>query len=399
MDKRNTNKKQITIIFLGVVMSGSLLLSGCKAKQQMAMPMPEVAVIKVHTQPIVLTTELPGRTSAYRIAEIRPQVSGIIQKRLFTEGSDVNEGQVLYQIEPAPFQAAVNNAKASLARAEASLPSIKSRVERYKELLVAKAVSQQEFDDATSSQNQIEAEIQYYKAALDTANINLSYTKITAPISGRIGRSSITDGAMVTGYQAVALATIQQLNPIYVDVPQSTTEMLRLNRHLKTGMLDQNEASKNAVKLFLEDGTPYPLAGTLQFRDITVDPTTASVILRVVFPNPESELLPGMFMRAVVEEGVQEKAILISQQAILRDVKGNPMAYVVNEDKEVEVRMLSIDRAIGNQWLVTSGLEVGDRLVVEGIQKVRPGATVKVATYKSGKDAKSAAQTQMGGGH
>ncbi|MCE5341877.1 MAG: efflux RND transporter periplasmic adaptor subunit [Planctomycetaceae bacterium] len=388
---------QITIIFIGVVMSGVFLLAGCKGKQQMTMPMPEVVAIKVHTQPVVLKTELPGRTSAYRIADVRPQVSGIIQKRLFTEGSDVNEGQVLYQIDPAPFQAAVNNAKASLTRAEASLPSVKSRVERYKELLVDKAVSQQEFDDATSSLNQIEAEIQYYKAMLDTANINLGYTKITAPISGRIGMSSITDGAMVTAYQQVVLATVQQLNPIYVDVPQSTSEMLRLNRHLKTGMLDQNEASKNTVKLFLEDGTPYPLAGTLQFRDITVDPTTASVILRVVFPNPEGELLPGMFMRAVIEEGVQEKAILIPQQAILRDVKGNPMAYVVNEDKEVEIRMLNLDRAIGDQWLVTSGLEVGDRLVIEGIQKVRPGAAVKVVIYKNGKDAKSAAQNQMSG--
>jgi membrane fusion protein (multidrug efflux system) len=394
--KRNEIEK---IILLAVVLASCVIFSGCgKRPPQMQMPMPEVAAIKVQAQPVVLTTELPGRTSAYRIADVRPQVSGIIQKRLFTEGNDVNEGQVLYQIDPAPFQAAVNNAKASLTRAEASLPSIKARVGRYKELLDAKAVSQQEFDDATSSFNQIEAEIQYYKAMLDTANINLGYTKITAPISGRIGRSSITDGAMVTAYQQVALATIQQLNPIYVDVPQSTTEMLRLNRHLKTGMLDQNEASKNAVKLFLEDGTPYPLAGTLQFRDITVDPTTASIILRIVFPNPQGELLPGMFMRAVIEEGVQEHAILIPQQAVLRDVKGNPMAYVVNEDKEVEVRPLALDRAIGDQWLVISGLEVGDRLVVEGIQKVRPGATVKVVMSKAGKDAKSASQNQMSGG-
>jgi membrane fusion protein (multidrug efflux system) len=378
---------------------GCFLFIGCGKPPQMQMPIPEVAAVKVQSQPIVLTTELPGRTSAYRIAEIRPQVSGIIQKRLFVEGTDVNEGQVLYQIDPAPFEAAVNNAKASLARAEASLPSIKLRVERYKELLAAKAVSQQEFDDASSSLNQVEAEIQYYKAALDTANINLGYTKITAPISGRIGRSSITDGAMVTAYQPVSLATIQQLNPIYVDVPQSTSEMLRLNRHLKTGMLDQNEVSKNTVKLFLEDGTSYPLTGTLQFRDITVDPTTASVILRVVFPNPDGVLLPGMFMRAIIEEGVNEKAILIPQQAVMRDAKGNPMAYVVNEDKEVEARPLVIDRELGNKWLVTAGLKVGERLIVEGVQKVRPGATVKVVTYKDGGDAKSTAQTQMGGGH
>lgn len=386
---------QITVMFVSC-----FLFIGCgKRPAQMQMPTPEVAVIKVQTQPVILTTELPGRTSAYRIAEVRPQVSGIIQKRLFTEGSDVNEGQVLYQIDPAPFEAAVNNAKASLARAQASLPSIKSRVERYKELLEAKAVSQQEFDDASSALNQVEAEIQYYKAALDTANINLGYTKITAPIAGRIGRSSITDGAMVTAYQPVALATIQQLNPIYVDVPQSTSEMLRLNRHLKMGMLDQNEVSKNTVKLFLEDGTAYPLTGTLQFRDITVDPTTASVILRIVFPNPDGVLLPGMFMRAVIEEGVNEKAILVPQQAVTRDVKGNPFVLIVNEDKDVEVRPLVIDREVGDKWLVTAGLEPGERLIVEGGHKVRPGMSVKVVTYKSAADAKSAAQSKMGGGH
>ena len=351
----------------------------------MMMPTPEVAIIKIQPQKAELTTELPGRTSAYRIAEIRPQVSGLIQKRLFTEGSDVNEGQVLYQIDPAPFEAAVNNVKASLSRAEATLPSIKLRAERYQELLADKAVSQQEYDDVTSSLKQAEAEIQFYKARLDSANIDLSYTKITAPISGRIGRSNITDGAMVTAYQPVALATIQQLDPIYVDVPQSTTEMLRLNRHLRDGKLNKNE-NQNKVKLFLEDGTEYPLMGALQFRDVTVDQTTASVTYRVVFQNPENILLPGMFTRVVVVEGVQEQAILIPQQSIMRDTKGNPLALIVNEDKAVEPRMLVIDRAIGNQWLVTSGLEIGDRLIVEGLQKVRPGAVVKTVLFKPNKE-------------
>jgi membrane fusion protein (multidrug efflux system) len=366
-------------------MIGGLSLTGCKGKQQPMMPQPEVAIIKIQPQKAVLTTELPGRTAAYRIAEIRPQVSGLILKRLFTEGSDVNEGQVLYQIDPAPFEAAVNNVKASLSRAEATLPSIKLRAERYQELLADKAVSQQEYDDVTSSLKQAEAEIQFYKARLDSANIDLGYTKITAPISGRIGRSNVTDGAMVTAYQQVALATIQQLNPIYVDVPQSTTEMLRLNRHLKDGKLNKNE-NQNKVKLFLEDGTEYPLMGALQFRDVTVDQTTSSVIYRVVFENPENILLPGMFMRVVVVEGVQEQAILVPQQAIMRDTKGNPLALIVNEDKAVEPRMLVLDRAIGDQWLVTSGLEIGDRLIAEGIQKVRPGAVVKTVLYKPNKE-------------
>ncbi|HAL45126.1 MAG: efflux transporter periplasmic adaptor subunit [Planctomycetes bacterium GWF2_42_9] len=378
-------KKIIISGLLSIVIISWCSLSGCKGKPQMMMPTPEVAIIKIQPQKAELTTELPGRTSAYRIAEIRPQVSGLIQKRLFTEGSDVNEGQVLYQIDPAPFEAAVNNVKASLSRAEATLPSIKLRAERYQELLADKAVSQQEYDDVTSSLKQAEAEIQFYKARLDSANIDLSYTKITAPISGRIGRSNITDGAMVTAYQPVALATIQQLDPIYVDVPQSTTEMLRLNRHLRDGKLNKNE-NQNKVKLFLEDGTEYPLMGALQFRDVTVDQTTASVTYRVVFQNPENILLPGMFTRVVVVEGVQEQAILIPQQSIMRDTKGNPLALIVNEDKAVEPRMLVIDRAIGNQWLVTSGLEIGDRLIVEGLQKVRPGAVVKTVLFKPNKE-------------
>ncbi|MEN6386389.1 MAG: efflux RND transporter periplasmic adaptor subunit [Phycisphaerales bacterium] len=377
--------KNVKIIWVSILLMGFLSFIGCGKKMQPMPSEPEVAIINIQPQPQELVTELPGRTSAYRIAEIRPQVNGIIQKRLFTEGADVNCGQVLYQIEPAPFQAAVNNAKASLARSEATLPSIQLRVERYKELLEDKAVSQQEYDDATSALNQAQADIQYWKAMLDTAQINLSYTSVTAPISGRIGKSTVTDGALVTAYQPVALATIQQLNPIYVDVPQSTTEMLRLNRHLRNGKLNKNE-NQNKVKLFLEDGTEYPLMGTLQFRDITVDQTTASVTYRVVFENPDNILLPGMFMRVLVVEGVQEQAILIPQQAVSRDTKGNPIALIVDEDKKVQPRMLVLDRAIGDQWLVTSGLEAGDRLIVEGIQKVRPGAVVKTVLYKPNKE-------------
>jgi membrane fusion protein, multidrug efflux system len=386
------------ILFSTVLLCG-LLPTGCR-RQQPPPPVTEVTAVTVQPQQVVLTTELPGRTSAYLVAEIRPQVNGLIQKRLFTEGSDVNAGQVLYQIDPAPFQAALDNAKASLSRAEASLTSIRLRVERYKDLLTDKAVSQQDYDDAASSLNQVEADIQYWKAMVETAHINLGYTRVTAPISGRIGKSNVTDGALVTAYQPMAMSTIQQLDPIYVDVPQSTTDLLRLNRRIEDDHLNQDGMNQKKVKLFLEDGTAYPLEGTLQFRDVTVDPTTGSVILRIVFPNPEGVLLPGMFVRTVVEEGIQEQAILIPQQAVSRDMKGNPIAMIVDADEKVQPRMLTLDRAIGDQWLVLSGLASGDRVIVEGVQKVRPGTTVKVVPFDT--DHKDAAnpgrKNQTGGG-
>ncbi len=354
------------------------MLGGCDRRQQFAPPPVEVAVVTIQPQQTVLTTELPGRTSAYLIAEIRPQVNGLIQKRLFTEGSDVNAGQVLYQIDPAPFQTALDNAKAALNRAEASLPSLRLRAERYKELLVDKAVSQQEYDDAASALNQAGADTRFWKAMVETAQINLGYTRVTAPISGRIGRSSVTDGALVTAYQPMPLSTIQQLDPIYVDVPQSTTELLKLNRRLEEGHFSQNGTNRKNVKLLMEDGTKYPLDGTLQFRDVTVDPTTGSVTLRIVFPNPQGVLLPGMFVRVVVQEGVQERAILVPQQAVSRDLKGNPIAMIADANDKVQPRMLTLDRAVGDRWLVSSGLASGDRVIVEGTQKVRPGDSVKV---------------------
>jgi membrane fusion protein (multidrug efflux system) len=360
-----------------IALLGGLLMFGCD-RPQAPRPhsLPEVGTVTVQPQQIVLTTELPGRTSAYRIAEIRPQVNGLIQKRLFTEGSDVQAGQVLYQIDPASFQAVYDNAKAALGKAEANLPSIRSRADRYRELLPDKAVSQQEYDDAAAALKQAEAEIEFWKATVETAHINLGYSRVTAPISGRIGRSNVTDGALVTAYQAVALTTIQQLDPIYVDVPQSTSELLRLRRNLKEGV-NNRAANQKEVHLLLEDGTAYPLEGTLQFRDVTVDPTTGSVILRLVFPNPKALLLPGMFVRAVVKEGVNEQAILIPQQAVSRDPKGNAVALIVDNAGKVQQRMLTVDRAIGDKWLVTSGLGPGDRVIVEGLQRVRPGASVK----------------------
>lgn len=344
-------------------------------------PLPEVAIVTVARQPVVLTAELPGRTSPWLIAEVRPQVSGIIQKRLFTEGSDVDAGEGLYQIDPDPFQAALDSALAALGRSEANLPAVRSRAKRVRELLIEKVVSQQDDDDATAALNQAEADVQYWKATVKTARINLQYTRIAAPISGRIGKSGVTDGAIVTAYQAVPLATIQQLDPIYVDVPQSTTEILRLRRRLDAGMLSGDSANLNKVELILGDGTKYPLEGTLQFRDVSVDPTTASVILRMVFPNPSGILLPGMFVRAVVKEGVNDQAILIPQQAVSRDSKGNPVALIVGASGKVEQRMLGLERAIGDRWLVSAGLVPGERLIVEGKQKVRPGAKVNVVPF------------------
>ncbi|PIQ93209.1 MAG: efflux transporter periplasmic adaptor subunit [Nitrospirae bacterium CG_4_10_14_0_8_um_filter_41_23] len=386
------------ITTVGVLVSCLILLTGCGKQPGTGGPpqigTPEVAVVTVQTEQVTLTTELPGRTSAYLVAEVRPQVSGIIQKRLFTEGSDVKAGHVLYQIDPAPFQAALDNTKAALARAEANLPSLNLRVERYKALLADKAVSQQDYDDAAGTLQQVRADIEYWKAAVRTARINLGYTRITAPISGRIGKSNVTDGALVTANQPVALAVIQQLDPVYVDVTQSTTELLRLKRSMEDGRLNRDGTNQNKVSLILEDGTRYPLKGTLQFRDVSVDSTTGSVILRVVFPNPKHILLPGMFVRAEVQEGVNKQAILIPQQAVSRDPKGNPIALIVDAEGKVQQRMLTLDRAIGDKWIVSAGLTPGERVVVEGLQKVRPGLAVKVVPFNENKTGHVPAATE-----
>lgn len=380
MRKNEINYGLLRFIALGAAVFSSLWLAACDRtiEAQPGPHVPEVAVVDIQPQRVELTTELPGRTSAYRIAEIRPQVNGIIQKRLFREGSDVKAGQLLYQIDPAPFQVAHDSAKASLGKAQANLPSIKLRVERYKELLVDKAVSQQEYDDAAAVMEQARADIEYWKAAVGAARINLGYTRVTAPISGRIGRSTVTDGALVTAYQPTALATIQQLDPIYVDVAQSSAELLRLKRNFETGQLSANEGNGRKVRLVLEDGTPYPMEGRLQFRDVTVDPTTGSYTLRIVVPNPENLLLPGMFVRAVVQEGVAEQAILVPQQGVSRTPKGDPVALVVDGSGTVQQRMLTLNRAIGDKWLISSGLAAGERVVVEGMLNVRPGVVVRV---------------------
>jgi len=351
--------------------------AACKSKTPPPPRLAEVGVVTIGAERTVLTTELPGRTSASLVAEIRPQVNGILQQRLFQEGSDVKAGTVLYQIDAAPYQAAYDQAKAALAVAEAKLPAARSRAERFKKLAAIKAVGEQDLDDAVSALASAEAGVASARAAAENARINLGYTPIRSPISGKIGRSSVTVGALVNAYQGSPLAVVQQLDPIYVDVVQSSAEILRLRKNMENGRLKKDEAAWSKVKLLLEDGTPYPLEGTLQFRDITVDPSTGSVTLRATFPNPQQVLLPGMFVRAVVEEGVSEQALLAPQEGISRDPKGTPVALVVNGQGLVEQRLLEVDRAIGNKWLVTRGLSAGDRVIVEGSQKVRPGMPVK----------------------
>ncbi len=375
---------KLTVVLLALV----ILLGGCdrgRGQQGGTPPVPEVAIVTIQPQQVELTTELPGRTSPYLVAEIRPQVNGIIKKRLFKEGSDVKAGQLLYQIDPAPFQVALDSAKASLGKAQANLPSIRLKADRYRELLVDKAVSRQDYDDAAAAMEQARAEIEYWKAQVEAARINLGYTRVTAPISGRIGKSSVTDGALVTAYQPMALATIQQLDPIYVDVTQASSELLRLKRNLEAGRLSADGKNGRKVCILLEDGNLCPQQGTLQFRDVTVDPATGSFTLRIVVPNPKHLLLPGMFVRAAVQEGIAEQAILIPQQGVNRTPKGEPFALIVDEAGKVQQRRLTLNRALGDQWLVSSGLAAGDRVIVEGMLNIRPGAAVKAVAWEAPK--------------
>ncbi len=374
------------IAIFGLLAGGSNLLR-CNSQQAPPPlpPPPEVAFVTVSPEPVALTTELPGRTSPYLVAEVRPQVNGLIQSRRFEEGADVKAGDVLYQIDPAPYQTAFDRAKAALAVAEANLPAVRARAERYKNALAERAVSRQDYDEAVAALEQAEATITLRKAEVESARIDLSYTPIKAPISGRIGMSHFTPGALVTAYQPAALATIHQLDPIYVDVAQSSAELLRLRRSLEAGKLTRDDDNQRKVRLLLEDGTPYPLEGTLQFRDVKVDPTTGSFTLRIVFPNPERLLLPGMYVRAVVQEGIAQQAILVPQQGVSRNPKGEAVALIVNDAGKVEQRKLTLNRAIGDKWLVASGLSAGDRLIVEGMLKVRPGGAVKAVPFDSPK--------------
>lgn len=381
-----------------VALLGGVLLSGCEKTQSAAGATksgpPEVGVIVIQPQRISLTMELPGRTSPYLISEVRPQVNGIIQKRHFTEGSDVKSGQVLYQIDPATYQAAYDSAKASLARTEANLATVRLKAQRYKDLVKIKAVSQQDYDDADAALKQSEADVASAKAAVETARINLAYTKVTAPISGRIGRSTVTDGALVTGNQSAALATIQQLDPIYVDVTQSSAELLRLKQNLASGALKTDRTGQARVRLILEDGSDYPLPGALKFSEVTVDQSTGSVTLRAIFPNRQQTLLPGMFVRAVLEEGIKEDAILVPQRGVTRNTKGEPMVMVVGAGEKVEPRIIKVNRTVGESWLVSDGLKTGDRIILDGLQRALPGTTVKTVPFQNAPAAQPAGSSQ-----
>ena len=380
----------------GLLIAG-MMISGCGKKTNGAPPPsgpPEVGVVTIQPQRVELTTELPGRTSPHLIAEVRPQVGGIIQKRLFTEGSDVKAGQVLYQIDPSTYQAAFASAKANLARAEANLIPARLKEERFRDLVKIKAVSQQDYDNADAALKQAEADVAAAKAAVETARINLAYTKVTAPISGRIGRSAVTDGALVTASQAAPLATIQQLSSMYVDVTQSSADLLRLKQNLASGLLKSNGAAQAQVRLLLEDGSAYPLSGTLKFSEVTVDQSTGSITLRAVFPNPKQTLLPGMFVRAIVEEGVSPQAILVPQRGVSRNPKGDATVMVVGAENKVEPRVIKVVRTVGDNWLVGDGLKAGDRVILEGIQRAKPGTTVKAVPFGAKPEAAPAAAPQ-----
>ncbi|MDR2216721.1 efflux RND transporter periplasmic adaptor subunit [Yokenella regensburgei] len=350
-----------------------VFLTGCddSGNQHAQAPAPQVTVFTVQAAPLQVTTELPGRTSAFRVAEVRPQVSGIILKRNFIEGSDIESGQSLYQIDPATYQAAWDSAKGDESKAEAAANIAHLTVKRYLPLLGTQYVSRQDYDQAVANARQADASVLAAKAAVESARINLAYTKVTSPISGRIGKSSVTEGALVTNGQATALATVQQLDPIYVDVTQSSNDFMRL----KQESLQQGNNSNN-VQLVMENGQPYPLKGSLQFTDVTVDESTGSITLRAIFPNPQHALLPGMFVRARIDEGTQPEAILVPQQGLTRTPQGQATVMLVDAKNQVATRNVTAPQAIGDKWLITEGLASGDRVIISGLQKVRPGVTV-----------------------
>ncbi|MBJ3814648.1 efflux RND transporter periplasmic adaptor subunit [Shimwellia pseudoproteus] len=368
----------LTPLAVVLMLAGSTVLTGCDNKdaQQQAPAAPEVGIVTLKAQALPITTELPGRTNAYRVAEVRPQVSGIILKRNFIEGSDVQAGVSLYQIDPATYQATYESAKGDLAKAQAAAKIAQLTVNRYKPLLGTKYISQQDYDSAVADLQQANAAVVAAKAAVETARINLAYTKVTSPITGRIGKSAVTEGALVQNGQATAMATVQQLDPIYVDVTQSSNDFLRLKQEMADGTLKQ-ENGKARVTVVTSEGVAFPQTGSLQFSDVTVDQTTGSITLRAIFPNPDHTLLPGMFVRAKLEEGVRQDALLVPQQGVTRTPRGDASAMVVGADNKVELRQVVAPTAIGDKWLVTDGLKDGDRVIVTGLQKVKPGVQVK----------------------
>lgn len=361
-----------------------MFLSACEknASQSTQSTPPEVTVITIKMEEISLPKELPGRTVAHRIAEIRPQIDGLIIRRYFKEGSDVKKGEDLYQIDPALYKAAYDSAKASLAKSKALLNTNRLKVDRYKALIETRAISRQDYDDALATLKQTEADVMLGKAAVETAQINLSYTTIKAPISGRIGRSSVTEGTLVTANQPTALSTVQQLDPMYIDLTQSSNDVLELKRELEKGHLKKVDEKHAKVHLILENAEIYKESGSLEFTDVTVDTSTGAVILRALFPNPNQDLLPGMFVRAQLIEAMNANALLAPQRGITRDRTGNATAFVVNAQNVVELRIVKTDKMIGKSWVISKGLNVGDQIIIEGIQKIKPGMSVKPVEAK-----------------
>lgn len=368
---------------IAAVSAAAIFIAGCSepAAQNAPVPAPEVAVLETKEQAVALTTQLPGRVRAYLVSEVRPQVNGIVKTRLFEEGADVQAGQTLYEIDDASYVAAMDSAKAALAKVQANLGVARVTANRHAELLKINAVSRQAYDTAQAQLKQAQADVAAAKAALETTRIHLDYTRITAAISGRIGSSNITPGALVSANQVEALATVQQLDPIHVDLTQSSVQLLQLRKALENGALSSAKNDSARVKLMLEDGSEYAHEGELKFSDAQVDPNTGMVTVRAVFPNPDYVLLPGMYVRAQVHEGVQKQAILLPQRAVTRNPQGQATALVLNQDNVVEQRVFEVDRTVADQWLVKSGIESGERLIVEGIQKVRPGAKASAVAW------------------
>lgn len=356
----------------------TMLVTACNRQPPPPAPAtPEVTVVVVQPQAVTITSNLPGRITPYRIAQVRARVDGVVLKREFVEGSDVKAGQRLYLIDPAPYQAAYNSAKAALSKANADLVAKKLQAERTGSLLGQHAISKQAYDDSNAAAKQAQADVEAATAELDAARIRLGYTEVLAPIDGRIGKSLVTEGAYVRMGEATPLATVQQLDPVYVDVMQSSADLLKLRADFEQGLLKQTNGTAK-VTLTLENGSTYQEPGTLQFSDSTVDEGTGTVTLRAIFPNNKLYLLPGMFVHAQLESGTNEQALLVPQQAVTYNAKGEPTALVVGADDKVEQRVLQVSRSVGNQWLVAGGLKTGDRVITEGLQKARPGVAVKI---------------------
>jgi membrane fusion protein (multidrug efflux system) len=369
------------------LLAAALLLGACAKDAGGPPPPPEVNVITLQPRSISITDQLPGRTTAFRVAEVRPQVTGIVQRRLFVEGGEVKAGEQLYQIDASSYRAALSSAAAALKRAEAQAVSAKLLEERYAPLIAANAVSKQENDDAIAARARAEADVAAARAQVDTARINVVYAQVLSPITGRIGRTLVTEGALVTSGQASPLATVQQLDPIYVDITQSSTEMLRLQRQLASGDLVKDDNNQAEVGLTLEDGSQYAERGRLKFSEVSVDPSTGSVVLRAVFPNPKRELLPGMFVRAQLTRGTRSAALLVPQRGVSHNQRGEATVLIVEKDDKVAERVVTADRSINGEWLITAGLAAGDRVIVDGLQKAKPGSPVKAVPAAEQADA------------